>query len=293
MNHQENKEIYLKNGKNYCLNMNILDSIKATPNKIIPFDNNEFIDEDISQKYTYSNITTNSPYSILNPNFQNFSELNNFRQNPNYKAIGLEYTPFNFLYSFNKSYPFYIYPRNFYLSLYNNNIINYSFLDLKKEHSQINNAFSQFNKNYEDINVFGINCFSKNNFLKKKRITYDNISLNLKNDNFNNINIKKEHSKKNEIKRKKYICNHKGCQSNFKTKKLAIFHHMKMSTECHEDSISILKLIYETKKILLKNKKNSQQSLNKYSSLYENTMANISQKEYIKIFVGFKINDNL
>ena len=168
MNHQENKEIYLKNGKNYYLNMNILDSIKATPNKIIPFDNNEFIDEDISQKYTYSSITTNSPYSILNPNFQNFSELNNFRQNPNYKAIGLEYTPFNFLYSFNKSYPFYIYPRNFYLSLYNNNIINYSFLDLNKEHSQINNAFSQFNKNYEDINVFGINCFSKNNFLKKK-----------------------------------------------------------------------------------------------------------------------------
>lgn len=115
--------------------------------------------------------------------------------------------------------------------------------------------------------------------------------ITLKNNN-NNI-IKNEHSNKNDMKRKKYFCKHIGCGFIFKTKKLAIFHHLKMSPECQEDSISILKLIYETKKILFKNIKNIQQTFDKYSLIYENSMKNLSQNELIKIFAGFKINDNL
>ena len=291
MNYPEIKPIHPKKDKNYNLNMDILTSIKDIPSKTISC-NNEFIDKNISPKNTCSSITTNNSSSILNSTFQNFPIPDYFRQNPNYKGTLLNYGPTNFLHSFGyffnftQSYPFYINPRNLYSSLYyNNNIINYNYFDLNKEYSEINNGFPKINKKNEENNTLGKNCFSNNIFLNKKRITYDNSSIN-QNTNNNNIKIKKE-------KRNKYICNHKGCDSNFRTKKLAIFHHLKMSPECQEDSISILKLIYLTKKILLKNIKNNQQSLDKYSPLYENTMKNLSKNEYIKIFAGFKINDNL
>ena len=66
-----------------------------------------------------------------------------------------------------------------------------------------------------------------------------------------------------------------------------------MSRECHEDTINLIKMISETKKILLKNIKENKVLLENYSNLYENSMKEISLSDYIDIITGFNITDKL
>ena len=100
--------------------------------------------------------------------------------------------------------------------------------------------------------------------------------------------IEKELNKKkiNEIN-----CGHKGCEGVLKTKKQFIFHHYKMSIDCHNDSIYLLKMISNVKRILLKiDKKNKEKNIiKKYSSLYKETMENICLDEHIETIVGFNL----
>ena len=90
----------------------------------------------------------------------------------------------------------------------------------------------------------------------------------------------------------KINCGHEGCEVVFKTKKHLIFHHYKISSECHNDTIILLKMISFVKKLLLKENKNNDELdknkiLEKYSLLYEETMKNISLDEHIDTIVGF------
>ena len=104
-------------------------------------------------------------------------------------------------------------------------------------------------------------------------------------------------------KRKKYLkkiekniktnCSHFGCEAIFRTQKQVLYHHYKMSRECHEDTLNLIKMIFETKKILLKNIKENKILLENYSNLYENSMKEISLSDYIDIFTGFNITDKL
>ena len=109
------------------------------------------------------------------------------------------------------------------------------------------------------------------------------------------IKSKKLKKKKNSegFNIKKYSCEHIGCECSFGTKKLGIFHHFKMSPECQEDSIYLLKLIFETKKLLLKNIEKKEKIFGKFSSLYEEAMRSISLDEYVKTYDGLKFQDNL
>jgi hypothetical protein len=66
-----------------------------------------------------------------------------------------------------------------------------------------------------------------------------------------------------------------------------------MSPECQEDSIYLLKLIFETKKLLLKDIDKNEVIFGKFSSLYEEAMRGISLDEYIKIYSGLKFEDSL
>ena len=88
-------------------------------------------------------------------------------------------------------------------------------------------------------------------------------------------------------------CRHKGCESVFKTKKQLVFHHYKMSPECHNDTINILKMIYFTKIILLKDIEGRENLFGKYSELYKITMNNISLDEHIETLVGLNFEDIL
>ena len=97
----------------------------------------------------------------------------------------------------------------------------------------------------------------------------------------------------NKIKIK---CGHEGCDSNFKTIKQLIFHHYKMSNECHNDTISLLKMISSVKKLLLKQEKvpeeiKKNKIFERFSLLYKETMKNIPLDEYIDDIVGYNLED--
>ena len=69
-----------------------------------------------------------------------------------------------------------------------------------------------------------------------------------------------------------------------------------MSIECHYDTITLLKMIYSVKKLLLKHvKKNNEINNNniceKYSLLYKETMNTIPFEEYIETIAGFNLED--
>ena len=119
------------------------------------------------------------------------------------------------------------------------------------------------------------NIYKKSKYTFKKRKKRIKSGLNIKNYEIN--------------------CGHEGCEEVFKTKKQLIFHHYKKSIECHNDTISLLRLILNVKKILLeidKNDKNKENNiLEKYSSLYKETMKKISLDEHIEAIVGFDFED--
>ena len=110
---------------------------------------------------------------------------------------------------------------------------------------------------------------------------------------------RKKRIKKNlNLNRIKIDCSHHGCESIFKTKKQLAFHHYKMSIECHYDTITLLKMIYSVKKLLLKHvKKNNEINNNniceKYSLLYKETMNTIPFEEYIETIAGFNLEDKI
>ena len=296
---QQNKGIdNIKNNHNG----NILSTIKVIPSKTVSLSFNKEVDKSIPSEsnsinstnfgkkinYTnsYSDTLMNNYGSLLNNISQNTELRNNIEHNPIFERYILpNYCSFNYFFNVSPLYPQILNQQNYYPINYNINNYNFS---KDNKNCLINNPYLQFH----DFN-------EENTLLNKKRFSDSNIynSKIEQNKLFNNKNCSRENSKlnlvKKEEKKKNYNCKHSGCDSIFRTKKLAFYHHLKMSPECQEDSISLLKLIYETKKIVLKNIDKNKNSLDKYSSLYENSLKNLSFYGYIKTYTGFKLTDNL
>ena len=173
------------------------------------------------------------------------------------------------------------------INIINNDVIknnnnNNSILNKKRNRTESNNIYFLVKK--EQKKPFAhlsskkkpFNVYKKSKYIfrkRKKRI----------NNNFN-------------LRRIKINCSHKGCESIFKTQKQLVFHHYKMSIECHYDTISLLKMISSVKKILLKQTKknngiNKNNIVEKYSLLYKETIKNIPFEEYIETIVGFNFED--
>ena len=64
-----------------------------------------------------------------------------------------------------------------------------------------------------------------------------------------------------------------------------------MISECHLDSVQILKLIYNTKLRLLKIIKNDKNKKGYFSKLYEESVKNINLKNYSESITGMYIDD--
>ena len=64
-----------------------------------------------------------------------------------------------------------------------------------------------------------------------------------------------------------------------------------MISECQLDSIRILKLIYNTKLMLLKLLKNDKNKKDYFSKLYENSIKNINLSNYSESITGMHIDD--
>lgn len=283
-------------------NENILSTIKVLPSKTISLSFNKDVDKPfpsesnlinssdfgkkINNTNSCSNSLSNNCGSILNSISQNTELRNNIEHNPIFERYILpNYCSFNYFFNISPLYLQILNQQNYYPLNYNIN--NYNFSEDNKN-CLINNPYLQFHdfneentllnkKRFSDGNIYN-SKIEQNNLLNNKNHTIEKSKINL---------VKKEEKKKN------YNCKHSGCDSLFRTKKLAFYHHLKMSPECQEDSISLLKLIYETKKVVLKNIDKNTNSLDKYSSLYENSLKNLSFYGYIKMYTGSKLNDNL
>ena len=64
-----------------------------------------------------------------------------------------------------------------------------------------------------------------------------------------------------------------------------------MNPQCHNDTIAILKMIYNIKMILKKN--NLDKNKKKFGELYRETMKHVSLDEYIETLVGYNFEDEI
>ena len=64
-----------------------------------------------------------------------------------------------------------------------------------------------------------------------------------------------------------------------------------MISECQLDSVQILKLIYNTKLMLLKLIKNDKNKKEYFSKLYEDSVKNINLRNYSESITGMHIDD--
>lgn len=165
-----------------------------------------------------------------------------------------------------------------------------SSLNLKNDH--IIKKINKINKNKRKGPFFIVKLKIPKNALeqeeKKKFIIYKKSKY---------VYFKRKMKKKFiNLNKSRNICDHKGCCAKIKTRKQFIFHHFKKTSECHYDTITLLKMISSVKKLLLKENQNrseikKNEIIEKYSHLYEEVMKNISLGEYIDSIAGFNLED--
>lgn len=322
----QNTKDLTKEEKKFKLNMEILSSLKPLKGKSINlqsdyiFQKKEKEDTNKNNAYTFEDLlsTSNSIPKISQNKIQNKS----YTTNSAFKPISINQSPhrsqtlnyYNTEYNSLMSFPniFFDNQKIFNQNMINNFLINQNiFLNNNLLNKKRKSENEKIQKKNDDI-------IKKNNYLKNEII----------NNNKKNVFIvtKKEEtkitpkiseisSKKNMFnvyKKSKYIfrkrrrrvkkelhikniknsCGHEGCEGVFKTKKQLFFHHYKMSIDCHKDTISLLKLIFNLKKILLNIDENKEKKIfENISSLYKETLKNVSMDEYIEAIVGFNFED--
>ena len=303
--------------------------IKKTTMNFYNFDSmmsfSEFIIPNPTQvnplKITNSSFSKNSCYPLINPEMPLVNPTNLI--NPNYSI-----NPINVLNPINNNInPVNPFLQNFtQISLINDQIIkknnlnqnkNNIFLNKKRnadDNENINlNIKEKKNKEKEEENKENeckiFNEIKKNNNIPKPKSTFfcvkqihqENKENPSKKNLFTVIQKSNYIYKKRKPRKKKLFngikkqikCGHEGCEGIFKTKKQLVFHHYKMNSECHNDTINLIKMINLTKKILLKKVEQKEKFLEKYSELYKETMKKISLDEHIETLVGLNFEDDL
>ena len=128
----------------------------------------------------------------------------------------------------------------------------------------------------------------------------DTIYHNINNNNKNEPNIlfncylkkKKKRKKISEIYNK-YKCCHPKCECSYKTEKQLQSHHFKMTQECQQDSVQIIKLIHDSKNILKNIIKYNKKKRVKFEKLYDDFVNKISLKNYFEFIAGSHFNDDV
>ena len=166
--------------------------------------------------------------------------------------------------------------------------------DKIEEKEKPNNNINKNSNNNKNV-IFKINTQKPDDLL----INTNSLETTSKRNMFTVIqksvyNYKKRKPRKrmllNRIKNK-IVCSHPGCEGIFKTKKQLIYHHYKMNPQCQNDTITILKMIYDIKNILIKN--DFEKNKIKFGELYKETMKKISLDEHIETLVGYNFEDEV
>ena len=124
---------------------------------------------------------------------------------------------------------------------------------------------------------------------------YHNINNNkIESNNLFNCYLKKKKKRKKIIEvYNKYKCCHPKCDCSYKTEKQLQNHHFKMSQECQQDSVQIIKLIHDSKNILKNIIKHSKKKKSKFEKLYDDFVNKISLKNYFEFIAGSHFNDEV
>ena len=267
-------------------------------------------------KMTNSSFSRNS-FCIMNPNLEpNFNllnqmntltQMNQVKQISQYNFFGPN--SFNSFSTLNALNAPQIPLNDIYLNK-NNNSNNIKNIFLGQKRNSDDKAEEKENEKEKKINNKKNIFFQKNPQKKENNL---NLNKNLSNDIIN-TNSQETTNKKNLFtvipkstynykkrkprKRKaltgiknKLTCSHKGCEGTFKTKKQLIYHHYKMNPQCHNDTIAILKMIYNIKILLKRN--NIEKNTKKFRELYRETMKNVSLDEHIETLVGYNFEDEI
>ena len=299
-NREQTKEINQSYFNNYNLNMEILSSIKTLPNQIISLHNNELIGKEMSNLNCFydnnntcsTNITKDTLLNLnltLNQNSFFSDYLINNSLLKQYVNLSPCLNSFNYLQNYNLI-P-YINLQNYFYPTLTNNENNYK--------NYINSLNSLNSLNLSPLTLYNNNneFFFSQKVSKSPEIPKDYLLLNRKRANEPEKKIKlinMNNLDESDKNRKKYQCKHLGCNLRFKTKKLLVYHHLKMMPECKDDTIRLLKMINKTKKILIKIiEGRNDSSYDKFSSLYEKAMKEISLIEHIKLYTGYKFKDKI
>ena len=167
------------------------------------------------------------------------------------------------------------------------------------EENIINNEEEKFENNINSLEkdknkkiFFNIEKFYED---EEDDTIYHNINNN-KNESNNIFNCYLQKKKK----RKKIIevynknkCFHPKCDCSYKTEKQLQSHHFKMTQECQQDSVQIIKLIHDSKNILKNIIKHSKKKKSKFEKLYDDFVNKISLKNYFEFIAGSHFNDNV
>lgn len=255
-------------------------------------------------KITNSSYSKNSFHPMMNPDIPLINPINSI--NPINNTINL-INPINTITSFFPNYTPFI---NEQILKKNNNAQTKNNFLLNKKRNADNeiNLYEnikekEYNETKENNNLTSNNIPKvKNTFFCIKQNKEQNMDNSIKKNLFTVFKKSSYVYKKRKPRKKKVLngiknkisCNHNGCEGKFKTKKQLVYHHYKMSVECHNDTISLLKIIYFTKNILLKkNNEKENNNIDKLSELYKETMKNISLEEHIETLVGFNFEDEV
>lgn len=93
------------------------------------------------------------------------------------------------------------------------------------------------------------------------------------------INLK-ELFEKNIIKKYKYKCEHSGCTKTFRTLKLKLNRHDLSDSNCKKDTITLLYLVSNVKKLLKREKRKNSTRINRLQKLYKKCMYNLPHRDY-------------
>ena len=167
------------------------------------------------------------------------------------------------------------------------------------EENIINNEEEKFENNINSLEkdknkkiFFNIEKFYED---EEDDTIYHNINNN-KNESNNIFNCylqKKKKRKKIIEVYNKYKCFHPKCDCSYKTEKQLQSHHFKMTQECQQDSVQIIKLIHDSKNILKNIIKHSKKKKSKFEKLYDDFVNKISLKNYFEFIAGSHFNDNV
>ena len=279
-------------------NKNLLLYNKEIINKKNLFKKDSFISTDNESDTPKNKAESNQNFLPPNNCLDNSAFKQNIKKIPSFQS----YNSYNYYPNCNQPCTFNIISNNFnfvppvYTNPYDNPYVNNNkiipfYKTMKEPHNNLNLLNNKRSREIKKILIpkkvkikTVLNLNDKNEIKKEKKNLFE---ISIKNDKkiINFFKIKKN--------REKIMCKHSGCDLLFKTKKQAIFHHFKMSPKCQDDTISLLKMIFETKKIAVKSMEKNENNYEEISKLYENTMKEISLSDYINIITGLKIKDKI